>query len=71
VAQEILVATRGVSALIREGKAPQMANMMQTGAKDGMQTLEDALNRLIESGMISYRAAMARANFPALIKKFI
>jgi hypothetical protein len=36
-----------------------------------MQTLEDALNRLIESGMISYRAAMARANFPALIKKFI
>ena len=31
VAQEILVATSGVRALIREGKAPQITNMMQTG----------------------------------------
>ncbi|MEM8885694.1 MAG: PilT/PilU family type 4a pilus ATPase [Planctomycetota bacterium] len=68
VAQEILVATRGVRALIREGKAPQMANMMQTGAKEGMQTLEDALNRLVDADQISARAAVARANHPALIK---
>ncbi|MHC4937426.1 MAG: PilT/PilU family type 4a pilus ATPase [Planctomycetota bacterium] len=68
VAQEILIATREVSALIREGKAQQLENTIQAGAQEGMQTLEDSLNRLIESGEINYRAAMARANNPALIQ---
>jgi len=67
VAQEILVATRAVRSLIREGKAPQMTNMMQTGGKDGMQTLEDALSRLVETGHITQRTAVANANHPALI----
>ncbi|MHC4550689.1 MAG: PilT/PilU family type 4a pilus ATPase [Planctomycetota bacterium] len=69
VAQEILVASPGVRALIREGKAPQMANMMQTGAKAGMQTLEDSLNDLIARRLIRYEAALAKANHPNLIEK--
>ena len=69
VAQEVLVANDGVRALIREGKTPQIANMMQTGAKEGMTTLEDSLNRLVEKGTISFEAAAARANLPSYIKK--
>ncbi len=67
VAQEILVATRGVRALIREGKGQQLANAMQTGGKIGMQTLEDSLNVLVKAGMIDRRTAMARANTAAQI----
>jgi len=67
VAQEILVATRGVRALIREGKGQQLANAMQTGGKSGMQTLEDSLNILVKAGIIDRRTAMARANTAAQI----
>ena len=67
VAQEILVATRGVRALIREGKGQQLANAMQTGGKNGMQTLEDSLNVLVKAGIIDRRTATARANISAQI----
>jgi twitching motility protein PilT len=69
VAQEILVATPGVRALIRDGKAPQLANMMQTGAKDGMQTLEDALNDLVARHLIAPDTALAKANHPKRIER--
>jgi len=69
VAQEILVATGGVRALIREGKAPQVANMMQTGAKEGMLTIEDSLNDLIARGEITYDIALHKANHPGAIKR--
>ena len=68
VAQEILVANDGVRALIRDGKTPQIGNMMQTGAKAGMQTLEDSLNRLVAGGIVSENVARLRANNPSLIE---
>src|SRR5205814_968415 len=36
---EVLVATHGTRALIREGKSNQLRNMLLTGQEDGMQTL--------------------------------
>ena len=69
IAQEILVATGGIRALIREGKTPQIGNMMQTGGKLGMQTLEDALNDLVARGQISFETALSKANHPAQIKR--
>ncbi len=68
-AQEVLMASTGVRSLIREGKAPQIGNMMQTGARDGMQTLEDALNDLIARGLITYDVALSKANHTRLIEK--
>ncbi len=68
IAQEILVATGGIRALIREGKTPQIGNMMQTGASVGMQTLEDALNDLVARRQITFETAVAKANHPAQIK---
>jgi len=69
VAQEILVATKGVRALIREGKAHQIGNMMQTGGAEGMITLEDALNRLVAEGRITYETAVSKANHPDAIRE--
>jgi twitching motility protein PilT len=69
LAQEILVATAPVRALIREGKIPQIANVIQTGAQEGMQVLEDVLNDLVARGQISYDTAIGKANYPRLIDR--
>ena len=66
--QEILVATEAVRSLIREAKTPQLYNVVQTGAGEGMQTLEAALDDLVKAKVIAYETAVARANFPAQIR---
>jgi len=68
VAQEILMVTDAVRALIREGKSPQLQNVMQTGAGDGMQTLEDSLNDLLKRELISGEVALEYANVPGRIR---
>ncbi len=69
LAQEILVATEAVRALIRERKTPQVQNMMQTGAKEGMITLESSLNDLVQRGVIAYEVAVQKANLPKQIRR--
>jgi twitching motility protein PilT len=67
VAQEILVVTDAVRALIRDGKSPQLKNVMQTGAGEGMQMLEDSLNELVRREDISFETAIEYANVPSRI----
>ena len=52
-AYEILVGTNAVRNLIRENQIPQIYSMMQTGARYGMITMEDAVNDLFDAGLIS------------------
>ncbi|MEW6188691.1 MAG: type IV pilus twitching motility protein PilT [Actinomycetota bacterium] len=61
VAVEVLFATPAVRNLIREAKAHQIYNVMQTGQKYGMQTMDQALADLYRRGKISYEMAVARA----------
>jgi twitching motility protein PilT len=68
VAQEVLVATDAVRALIREGKTPQLDNVLQTGSKYGMQTLEDSLNNLIGINAVTVETALTFANVRKRIK---
>jgi len=68
-ALEILVATDGVRAMIREGKMAQLVSTMQTGKKFGMQVLEDHLNELVASRIISYEQAVEKANSPDTIRR--
>ena len=56
-AQEIMIGTNAVRNLIRENQLAQLYSMIQTGARYGMQTMEDAVNDLLESGTISEEVA--------------
>lgn len=60
-AHEILVSTPAVRNLIRENKIAQMTSTIQTGQNFGMQTLDQCLQGLVRSGVISQEAARAKA----------
>lgn len=57
VASEILIANPAIRALIRDGKTFQLDTAIQTGASEGMQTMDRTLAKLIQTGVISYEAA--------------
>lgn len=57
---EILVGTPAVRNLIRDNKVPQMYSMMQMGAGYGMQTMADAVQALIDAGLVSTEEARSR-----------
>lgn len=50
---ELMIATPAVQNAIREGKTAQLKNLIQTGAREGMQSFEASLARLASSGRIS------------------
>jgi len=50
---EVMIATHGVQALIRENKTYQLISMLETGVKDGMVTLDRSLEQLCAAGIIS------------------
>jgi twitching motility protein PilT len=52
-AVEVLVATPAVRNLIREAKIHQIPSAIQTGAKDGMQSLDQHLRELVQRGTIT------------------
>jgi twitching motility protein PilT len=54
---EIMVATPAVRNLIKEGKSHQLRNVIQTGASQGMRSLEADLRRLVGEGAIAREAA--------------
>ncbi len=56
-ALEILVATTGVRAMIRDGKTHELASAIQTGAQHGMQSLEQALTKLMVAGLVDKEVA--------------
>jgi twitching motility protein PilT len=66
-AQEILVANDAVRALIRERKTPQLYNVIQTGGREGMRTLESSLNEYVAAGIVTYETAVRNANLPEQI----
>ena len=67
-AYEILVATPAVRSLIRQNKSFQITSAMQTGKRQGMQLLDDALADLVRSGKVSLENAMAVANDPVAMR---
>ena len=65
---EILVATPAVRSLIRQNKTFQIVSSMQTGKKQGMQLLDDALIELVRSGQVTAETAAAAANDPDAVR---
>ena len=66
-AHEILMGTRAVRSMIRENKIAQMKSALQTGAADGMQTLDQGLQKLMTLGHISPEVAKKKADNPAAL----
>ncbi len=60
-AWEIMIGTPAIRNLIREAKIAQMYSAIQTGRKDGMQTLDQHLDELVTKGFISRQIARAKA----------
>ncbi|QFY41758.1 type IV pilus twitching motility protein PilT [Candidatus Methylospira mobilis] len=58
-AWEIMTGTAAIRNLIREDKVAQIYSAMQTGRKDGMQTLDQHLQELVGKGLISQQIAGA------------
>ncbi len=66
---EVLMANNAMRNLIREGKTHQIRNVVATGMKDGMKTLESSLSELVAAGVISYDEAVAHSVFPKEIRQ--
>jgi twitching motility protein PilT len=66
---EVLTATFAARNLIREGKSSQLRNVVSTGGKYGMQTLEGDLSRLVAAGIVEYEEAATRSLFPDEINR--
>jgi twitching motility protein PilT len=66
---EVLLNTIAVQNLIKEGKTRQLRNVLETGTKDGMNTMERSLSELIKAGLIDFSAAAARAQHPEELRR--
>jgi twitching motility protein PilT len=60
-ALEVLIVTPAISNLIREGKTFQIPSLMQTGKKQGMALLNDALFDLVKKKLVSAEEAYQKA----------
>lgn len=57
VAAEIMIANAAIRSLIRDGKTYQIDTSIQTGAEQGMQTMDRTLAKLVQTGVITYDSA--------------
>ncbi len=60
-AHEIMLGTPAIRNLIRENKVAQMYSAIQTGMRDGMQTLDQNLKELVRRGVITKEVARNKA----------
>lgn len=56
-AHEIMIANPAIRNLIREAKVPQMYSVIQTSGGEGMQTLDQCLERLVQQGAVTAESA--------------
>ncbi len=69
LALEILTNTPAVGNLIRDGKTFMLPGVMQTGKKQGMQLMDDALVELARQGIVAAEEAVARSEQRGVVRK--
>jgi len=67
LAYELLINTPAIANLIRERKVSQIYSQLQTGSNDGMNTLEQCLQELIDNNEISIEEGLGKASNPKAI----
>jgi twitching motility protein PilT len=68
---EILLANPAVRNLIRMGKSHELPNVMQLSTKEGMQTLDQALAKLVKSQLVRQEDAIIKSSNPAQLLKLL
>jgi twitching motility protein PilT len=71
VAVEILVGTTALANLIREGKTHQIPSLIQTGRREGMQTMDQAILELLRSKHITPQEAYRKAVDKDIYRQFL
>jgi twitching motility protein PilT len=71
LALEILTNTPAVANVIREAKTYMLPGIIQTGKKQGMRLMDDALIDLYDRGLISREEAYARADQKQMMRKHL
>ncbi|WP_027700935.1 type IV pilus twitching motility protein PilT [Metaclostridioides mangenotii] len=71
VATEVMVTTQAIRNLIREGKTHQISNLIQTGSKYGMNTMDQSLVKLFLEGEISEENLLLRCVNREFVEKFL
>lgn len=61
LASEVLRASHGIRACIRERKFEQLVGLMEIGFQDGNRTIDQAITALLEQGLISHEEAIFNA----------
>ena len=67
-AREILLASTAVRNLVREDRIAQIYSCMQSGASQGMATLDQSLAELLAAGQVGREEALLHARDPAILK---
>ncbi len=67
-AVEIMIANSAVRNLIREGKTFQIPSILQSGAKEGMQSLDQSLYSLVTNGLIDRDVAEEVSTSPQMFQ---
>ena len=65
---EVLIANTAVRSMIKEGRTDQIRSVLQTGLREGSQTLERSLNQLVRAGLISEHDARTNLSNPAAFR---
>src|SRR5947209_19053456 len=67
LALEILIGTPAVASLVREKKTFQLGSVIQTGRKDGMQSMDESILGLVRGGVVSADDAAAHLSSRELL----
>ena len=68
---EILLQNAAAGAAIREGHIAKLNQVIQSGRKMGMQSMDDALLRLVKDGVVEAEAAYMKANDKKMFKHLL
>jgi twitching motility protein PilT len=68
---EVMIASTAIRNLIREDRIYQIPSVIQSGGVDGMQGLDQDLQRLVSQGKIERKSAAAIAENPKLFQSSV
>lgn len=71
VACELMMVNAAIKNLIREGKTPQMQNVVATGARDGSVPMDTSLLNLYKAKLIDAETCHAAANDPEYVGRIV